>query len=259
MLAKQQELLDIERRLAKLPKGSLTYKTIKGKKQPYLQWTEHGKSFCVYIKINEREEILALIDEREQLKEQANRLRAYLKQMQTLVDFRCEVIDGVIYDMTTSPNYRHGQVNGNIFSKLHYELRNSLCKVFIDSIDFRYNKATEDYLLPDILLCCDSKNINGGQYFGCPKFIVESLSPSTRSRDLGVKKDIYEKCGVEELWIIEPIEEIITIYHLINGSYQVALEYTHNRERSSSGYNSDATIRLRSFPIEFTLGEIFAL
>lgn len=259
MLAKQQELLDIERKLATFPKGTLTYKNIKGKKQPYLQWTEHGKSYCTYIKINEREEILTLIEERDRLTDQADRLRAYLEQMQTLVDFRCEVIDGVIYDMTTSPNYRHGLVNGNIYAKLHYMLRDSLCKVFMDSIDFRYNKSTEDYLLPDILVCCDSKNIKGGQYFGCPKFIVESLSPSTRSRDLSVKKDIYERCGVEELWIIDPIEEIITVYYLVDGKYQINSEYTHIRDKSSPDYNSDTTIRLRSFPIEFTLDEIFAL
>ena len=35
---------ELENQISKLPQGSITYKTIHGKKQPYLQWTENGKT-----------------------------------------------------------------------------------------------------------------------------------------------------------------------------------------------------------------------
>ena len=35
---------ELESLIAKLPQGNITYKTIHGKKQPYLQRTEKGKT-----------------------------------------------------------------------------------------------------------------------------------------------------------------------------------------------------------------------
>ena len=34
--------------------------------------------------------------------------------------------------------------------------------------------------------------------------MIEILSKSTRRRDLGVKRAIYERCGVAENWLVEP-------------------------------------------------------
>lgn len=41
---------------------------------------------------------------------------------------------------------------------------------------------------------------------------VEILSPSTRSRDLKEKKDVYAKNGVEECWIIDPRARSLTVF-----------------------------------------------
>lgn len=68
---------DIEKRLEELPKGTLTYKTIQGKKQPYLQRTEKGKSISVYIKQGERERVLIEIEERRALEAELKLLKAY--------------------------------------------------------------------------------------------------------------------------------------------------------------------------------------
>ena len=46
----QERIKEIDERLAYLPKGTLTYKTINGKKQPYIQRTVEGKSVSYYIK-----------------------------------------------------------------------------------------------------------------------------------------------------------------------------------------------------------------
>ena len=49
---------DIDARLKELPKGTLTYKTINGKKQPYIQKSVDGKVTSTYVKLDEREQVL---------------------------------------------------------------------------------------------------------------------------------------------------------------------------------------------------------
>ena len=45
----------LEEELSRLPIGNLVMKKIKGKEQPYLQWSEAGKTKSRYIKMDERE------------------------------------------------------------------------------------------------------------------------------------------------------------------------------------------------------------
>lgn len=73
----EKEIQDIEARLQTLPKGTLTYKKINGKEQPYLQWNEKGHIKSVYIKLNEREQILVELEEKEQLQRRIKYLRQY--------------------------------------------------------------------------------------------------------------------------------------------------------------------------------------
>ena len=42
-----------------------------------------------------------------------------------------EKIDGVIYDMSPAPGYRHGIINNNINRNIGNALKDSLCLVFI--------------------------------------------------------------------------------------------------------------------------------
>lgn len=68
------ELAEIIREMNSLPRGTLVYKKIKGKEQPYLQWTENGKSKSRYIKKEEREKIFKELNRREYLKNEFDRL-----------------------------------------------------------------------------------------------------------------------------------------------------------------------------------------
>ena len=79
--------------------------------------------------------------------------------------------------------------------------------VFMENLDFCYCEDSEDYVIPDIMIICDRKNLKKGTYRGIPKFIVETLSPSTAFRDRTKKKEIYESCGVEEYWIVSSLEK----------------------------------------------------
>lgn len=171
---------------------------------------------------------------------------------------RNEKIDGVIYDMSPKPNFRHGIINSNIHRTISAGLKNSLCLIFMENLDFKYHPdINDDYLCPDIMIVCDRNHLKGSFYSGTPKFIVETLSPSTAKRDQTVKKDIYEKAGVEEYWIVSP-QGRIEIYYLEDGKYVMHQSYMLQDDKEEEDYNAEQVICLKSFPhIKIVLGEIF--
>ena len=68
----------------------------------------------------------------------------------------------------------------------------------MENLDLYYSKDSDDYVRPDIMICCDRNKIKGNGYHGVPKFIAETLSPSTARRDRGRKMEIYASSGVSE-------------------------------------------------------------
>lgn len=169
-----------------------------------------------------------------------------------------EKINGIIYDMSPAPGYRHSIINGNIYEIVKRGLKNSLCLVFMENLDFKYQPdINDDYLCPDIMIVCDRKKLKGGSYYGVPKFIVETLSHTTAKRDKTEKKDIYEKTGVEEYWIVSP-QGSVEIYYLENGRYVLQQHYMFQSDKEEEDYNAEQEIVLKTFPhIRMTLGDIF--
>ncbi len=172
--------------------------------------------------------------------------------------WRDEKMDGVIYDMSPALGYQHGIINNNINTIIKQGLKNSLCLVFMENLDFKYHPdINDDYLCPDIMVICDRKHLKGGAYSGVPKLIVETLSPSTAKKDRSEKMEIYEAAGVEEYWIVSP-RGSVEIYYLENGKYILEQSYILQEDKEDDDYNAESEISLRAFPhIRMTLGEIF--
>ena len=70
-----KRIIKLENEIAILPQGSINIKKINGKEQPYLQWTENGKSKSKYIKKDEREQIFAGVERRKQLQDELRELK----------------------------------------------------------------------------------------------------------------------------------------------------------------------------------------
>ena len=169
-----------------------------------------------------------------------------------------EKMNGVIYDMSPAPNFRHGIVNSNIHSIIKNGLKNSMCLVFMENLDFKYHpEVNDDFVCPDIMIVCDRKYLKGGSYSGVPRFIVETLSPSTAKKDKTEKKDIYEMAGVEEYWIVSP-QGLVEIYYLKDKKYVLEYSYLLQDDKEEEFYNAETIISLREFPhIKMELRDIF--
>ena len=69
----------LKERIAALPPGGITYKTIKGHVYPYYQWREDGRQRCRVLKEHEVEPLAAEIAERKEY-EQLLRLATYYSE-----------------------------------------------------------------------------------------------------------------------------------------------------------------------------------
>lgn len=170
-----------------------------------------------------------------------------------------EKIDGIFYDMSPSPDFTHGIISNNINRIIGNHLRGSICLVFMENLDFKYHpEENDDYVCPDIMIICDRSRLKGGAYSGVPKFIAEILSPSTAKRDRAEKKDIYEKAGVEEYWIVAPQGRSVEIYYLEDGKYVLEDSHILQEDKAEEYYNAETEIALKGFPhIKMTLSDIF--
>ena len=55
-----------------------------------------------------------------------------------------------------------------------------------------------------------------------PQLVIEILSPSTACNDRTIKKDLYERSGVSEYWIVDPFEQKVDQWILLGGRYVLA-------------------------------------
>src|SRR5699024_11243713 len=87
---------------------------------------------------------------------------------------------------------------------------------------------------PDIIIICDKNKLDEkGKYKGIPTLVVEVLSPSTRSKDMLKKLELYKGCGVSEYWIVDPINEHILIYSLENNEIINNKTYSKNANQTA--------------------------
>jgi len=95
-------------------------------------------------------------------------------------------------------------------------------------MDVKFDEG--NVLQPDILYIAAErkKEIIKDRIEGAPDLIIEILSPSNAYYDLRQKKDIYEKYGVKEYIIIDPIAQNADLYILKDGAY-----YLHQRALKS--------------------------
>ena len=133
-----------------------------------------------------------------------------------------EIIEGVKF-MSPSPFKRHGKVVGRLmFSIGTYAFINRLGAAFADNFDV--NLPDGNVLRPDFIfisaandkIVFDNEDEN---FYGVPDMVAEIFSRSTMKRDMTIKKEIYERNGVKEYWIINPWSESIEVYLLRDGKY----------------------------------------
>lgn len=128
-------------------------------------------------------------------------------------EHRVELIDGVIYDMS-SPLFVHQIIAGEIFAQVreYIEKNKGECVPAIAPVDVQLDCDKKTMVQPDVLIVCDPEKIRRFGVFGAPDFVLEVISASTRKKDLTLKLSKYIEAGVREYWIIDPEKKLLLTY-----------------------------------------------
>lgn len=65
---------------------------------------------------------------------------------------------------------------------------------------------------PDISVICDKSKLDGRGCNGAPDWVIEIVSPGSRSMDYLKKLVKYMNAGVREYWIVDPENNRVMVY-----------------------------------------------
>jgi Uma2 family endonuclease len=126
---------------------------------------------------------------------------------------RHEIIDGEHY-VTPSPNMRHQVLVGRLYFEIELYLRQHPGggQVFMAPLDVLFTRW--DVVEPDLLFVASNqldvlteKNVQGA-----PALVIEILSPSTRKTDEHVKRQLFDRGGVREYWVVDPELDVVQVF-----------------------------------------------
>jgi Uma2 family endonuclease len=137
-----------------------------------------------------------------------------------------ELIDGTAYVREPpAPSNLHQAIVLELGRQVANALEDKPCRVRVAPFDVRLPKSTEEddqvdtVVQPDVLIVSDLRKLDARGMRGAPDWVAEVLSPSTARHDQTVKLSAYERAGVREVWLIDPVDRTLTIYQLEAGYY----------------------------------------
>ena len=139
-----------------------------------------------------------------------------------------EIIEGEKI-MAASPYWEHVNVTANLVTIINgYARINKLGIAVADNFDVHFPDGS--LFRPDFIFVSAEKvktlfAKKNTTLHGVPDMVAEIFSKSTMKRDVGIKKDVYERNGVREYWIIDPWRETIDAYLLRDGKYELGGHY----------------------------------
>lgn len=167
---------------------------------------------------------------------------------------RWELIDGVPFNMTPAPSRRHQSISGELFRQISTFLLDKPCRVYAAPFDVRLPATGEagrdctTVVQPDISVICDPAKLDDAGCIGAPDLIVEIISPSTSLRDHREKFNRYERAGVQEYWLVDPANRLVTVFFL----------GPDTRYGRAAVYGDQDTVSVRTLPgLEIELPLVF--
>lgn len=145
-----------------------------------------------------------------------------------------ELINGELVKRS-SPSPRHQKISFHVSRIIgNYVVEKKIGEVYCAPIDVflgGYNAIQPDLLFipTDRLAIITANGIEGA-----PALVVEIVSPTSGYRDRVTKKNLYEQYGIQEYWVVDPLEELIEIFVLENGQYTLLSAASPNEGRLTS-------------------------
>ncbi len=126
---------------------------------------------------------------------------------------RYELLEGELV-VVPSPNEQHQSISRNLaFRLFQYVKENKLGTVYYAPFDVVLG---DNVVQPDIMYVSRDRLgiITADEIRGAPDLVIEILSPATSARDRTLKRTLYARHGVRELWIVDPDGKTLEVARL---------------------------------------------
>lgn len=126
--------------------------------------------------------------------------------------------------MSPAPSTIHQIVKGNLYFELRKFIANKKIGAIIDAPTDVILSET-NIVQPDIFVIFKENAgiITDLNIKGAPDLVVEVASPSTGYYDLLAKKELYQKFGIREYWLVDPQKQRVEIYWNLDQEFQLHL------------------------------------
>ncbi|WP_345242692.1 Uma2 family endonuclease [Nibrella saemangeumensis] len=132
-----------------------------------------------------------------------------------------ELLDGELVKKK-APTPAHQRVARKLTLALDaFISQNNLGELFFAPVDVFLDDTNSPQ--PDLVFVATANEaiVTDNGIEGVPQLVVEIISPTSVVRDRFTKKDLYERFGVKEYWIVDPSNQEIEIYTLNNERYEL--------------------------------------
>ena len=152
---------------------------------------------------------------------------------------RAELIDGELY-MMAAPGRLHQRFVKNLTYLIEDYIRRKQgdCEIYPAPFAVFLNADDRIYVEPDISVICDKEKLTEEGCKGAPDWVIEIVSPSSRSLDYVKKLLKYASAGVREYWIADPEKNSIMVYHFAEETMEA---YTFS-DKAKAGIFEDLEI-----------------
>lgn len=137
---------------------------------------------------------------------------------------RHEIIGGDHF-VNPAPSLYHQRVSRRIQFQLYGSIELQELGVVINApVDVQL--GPHDIVQPDLVVVTRERKhiLTPIKVKGTPDLIIEILSASNYDHDLTTKRELYQRCGVPEYWIVFPDEHQVLQLILTNGIYTERIE-----------------------------------
>ena len=163
-----------------------------------------------------------------------------------------EYIAGLAY-MMSGGSVGHDRILYNVRSALDSQLRSSSCAVFgvdVQVLLGHKKSGKRHFVYPDATVSCHAgDNRADNTLIEAPRVVVEVLSPSTETRDRGVKFKAYQRCStVHEIVLINQFAQYVEIWQRDEQNVD-AWQYRH--------YGPGENVEFASIHVQVAIDELY--
>ena len=150
----------------------------------------------------------------------------------------------------------HSIIIHNFITTVGSQLKSSVCRVFGDSVKYKWIENENKPVIPDVSINCDIKNRRATNFLGVPRFIMEVLSDSTEQYDRNDKMELYKKVEVAEYWLVDWRKKQVEAYMLTPD--ETSVDDAEYKLLSVITEENKADLKIRMFPnIKIDFDDLF--